>query len=58
MIIAVIALGLLAGASGLLLGFAAIKFKVEGDPIVEQIDAVLPPVSYTHLGVYKRQGQP
>ena len=27
---------------GLGLGFAAIKFKVEGDPIVEKIDAVLP----------------
>ncbi len=27
---------------GLLLGFAAIKFKVEGDPLVDQIDAVLP----------------
>ena len=42
MIVAVVALGLLAGASGLLLGFAAVRFKVEGDPIVEQIDAVLP----------------
>ena len=40
MIIAVIALGLLAGGSGLLLGFAAIRFKA---------------VSYTHLDVYKRQ---
>ena len=40
--VAVIALGVLAGASGLLLGFAAIHFKVEGDPIVEKIDAVLP----------------
>ncbi len=27
---------------GLLLGFAAIRFKVEGEPIVEQIDALLP----------------
>lgn len=42
MIIAVMALGLLAGASGLLLGFAAIRFKVEGDPMVEKIDSVLP----------------
>ena len=40
--VAVIALGVLAGASGLLLGFAAIRFKVEGDPLVEKIDAVLP----------------
>ncbi len=27
---------------GLLLGYAAIRFKVEGDPITEQLDAVLP----------------
>ena len=27
---------------GALLGFAAVKFKVEGNPIVEQIDALLP----------------
>jgi electron transport complex protein RnfB len=42
MLVAVMALGMLAGASGLLLGFAAIRFKVEGDPIVEKIDAILP----------------
>lgn len=28
--------------SGALLGFASIKFKVEGDPIIEQINAILP----------------
>ncbi len=27
---------------GILLGYAAIRFKVEGDPLVDQIDAVLP----------------
>lgn len=32
----------LAGGFGLLLGFAAIRFKVEGNPLVDQIDAVLP----------------
>ena len=42
MVIAIFALGALAGASGLLLGFAAIRFKVEGNPMVEKIDAVLP----------------
>lgn len=42
MIIAVLALSLLAGASGLLLGFAAVRFRVEGDPMVEKIDAILP----------------
>ena len=42
MVVAILALSALAGASGLLLGFAAVRFKVEGDPIVEKIDAVLP----------------
>lgn len=39
---AVIVLALVATVFGALLGFAAIKFKVEGDPIVDQIDAILP----------------
>ena len=39
---ALVALGLLAATFGGILGFAAIKFKVEGDPIVEQLDALLP----------------
>lgn len=42
MVAAVLALGVLAGVSGLLLGFAAIRFKVEGDPIADKIDAILP----------------
>lgn len=42
MIAAIITLGALAGASGLLLGFAAVRFKVEGDPIVAKIDEILP----------------
>ena len=42
MLAAMIALSALAGVSGLLLGFAAVRFKVEGDPIVEKIDAILP----------------
>ncbi|MBX2808353.1 MAG: electron transport complex subunit RsxB [Cellvibrionaceae bacterium] len=41
-IAALLALGALALGFGALLGFAAVKFKVEGDPIVEQIDALLP----------------
>ena len=32
----------LGGLFGLLLGYASIRFKVEGDPIVEQINALLP----------------
>jgi electron transport complex protein RnfB len=39
---AVIAIGALALAFGLALGYASIRFKVEGDPLVDQIDAVLP----------------
>lgn len=39
---ALIAIGLLALVFGLVLGYAAIRFKVESDPLVEQIDAILP----------------
>ncbi len=39
---ALLALGSLSALFGAILGFAAVKFKVEGDPIVEQIDALLP----------------
>jgi electron transport complex protein RnfB len=37
LIFSALALGL-----GLVLGYAAIKFKVEGNPLVDQIDAILP----------------
>lgn len=39
---ALIALGGLAATFGAVLGFAAVKYKVEGDPLVEQIDELLP----------------
>lgn len=39
---AIVAISAVAAVFGLLLGFAAVVFKVEGDPIVEQIDALLP----------------
>lgn len=42
MLTAILALSLLALVFGLLLGFAAVRFKVEGDPLVDQIDALLP----------------
>ncbi|MEX2962595.1 electron transport complex subunit RsxB [Microbulbifer sp. TYP-18] len=35
-------LGGMALAFGALLGFAAVRFRVEGDPLVEQVDALLP----------------
>jgi len=41
-LIAVLALLGLALAFGLLLGFASVRFRVEGNPIVDQIDAILP----------------
>jgi electron transport complex protein RnfB len=40
--IAIITLTLMGMVFGLGLGYAAIRFKVEGDPLVDQIDAVLP----------------
>lgn len=42
MLTAILVLGILSALFGLLLGYAAIRFRVEGDPIVEQIDALLP----------------
>lgn len=42
MLTAIAVLAALATAFGLLLGFAAVRFKVEGDPLVEQIDNILP----------------
>lgn len=41
-LIAIVALGALAALFGLLLGFASVRFKVDADPIVDQIDSVLP----------------
>jgi electron transport complex protein RnfB len=42
MLIAVVAIASLATLFGLLLGYSARRFHVEGDPIVEKIDALLP----------------
>ena len=42
MLTAILALTALALIFGLLLGFAAVRFKVESDPIVDKIDAILP----------------
>lgn len=38
----IITLALIATVFGLLLGYAAIRYRVEGDPVVDQIDAILP----------------
>ena len=47
---AIIALLGLAIAFGVLLGFAAVRFKVEGNPIVDQIDSLLPQTQCGHPG--------
>ncbi|MDD3764907.1 MAG: electron transport complex subunit RsxB [Nevskiales bacterium] len=42
MVSAIVALALLAAVFGLALGYASIRFRVEGDPLVDQIDHILP----------------
>lgn len=42
MIAAILAIAGLALVFGLLLGYSAIRFHVDGDPIADQIDAILP----------------
>jgi electron transport complex protein RnfB len=42
MIAAIIAFAILAIGFGLLLGYASIRFHIEGDPVADQVDAVLP----------------
>lgn len=41
-LIAILVLAVMAIVFGALLGFASVKFHVEGDPLAEQIDALLP----------------
>lgn len=41
-IVAVLALLIMCAVFGALLGFASVKFKVEGNPIVDQINDILP----------------
>ncbi len=38
----IVTLAIIASIFGLILGYSAIRFKVEGDPVVDQIDALLP----------------
>ncbi len=42
LLVAIITLGSIAAIFGALLGFASVKFKVEGDPLAEQLDDLLP----------------
>lgn len=41
-VIAIISIGLLGAIFGGLLGYSSIRFKVKSDPIVEELDAMLP----------------
>ncbi|TYK64916.1 electron transport complex subunit RsxB [Colwellia echini] len=41
-LLAILVLGGIAAVFGALLGYASIRFKVDADPIVEQLDALLP----------------
>ncbi len=41
-LIAILTLGIIAAVFGALLGFASVRFKVDADPIVDQLDALLP----------------
>ena len=42
MITAILTISLLALAFGLLLGYSSIRFRVEGDPIADKVDGLLP----------------
>lgn len=42
MLTVIITLGVITAIFGAILGYSAIRFRVEGDPVVEQIDAILP----------------
>lgn len=42
MLNAILVMGVMAIIFGIVLGYVAIRFKVEGEPLVEQIDALLP----------------
>ena len=41
-LMAIIVLGSMALLFGAILGFASVKFHVEGDPLAEEVDALLP----------------
>ncbi|MCW8831166.1 MAG: RnfABCDGE type electron transport complex subunit B, partial [Gammaproteobacteria bacterium] len=40
--VVIVLLAIIAAIFGLVLGYSAIRFKVEGNPIVDQIDSLLP----------------
>ena len=50
MVLAIFTISLMAGLFGLVLGYASIRFKVEGNPVVDQIDALLPQTQCAQCG--------
>ena len=42
MLTVIITLAIIASIFGLILGYSAVRFKIEGDPVVDKIDALLP----------------
>ena len=42
MLVAMLAIGSLAALFGLILGYAAIRFRVDSDPVADKIDSILP----------------
>ncbi len=47
---AILAIGLLAAAFGLILGYAAVRLRPDSDPVVDRIDALLPQTQCAQCG--------
>lgn len=48
--LAVVAIAALAGAFGLVLGVAAVRLRVEGDPVADQVERLLPQTQCAQCG--------
>ena len=55
MLSAILAMTGLAATFGLLLGYASLRFRVEGDPITDQIEALLPMAACTCAGYFRSE---
>ena len=42
MLMTIFALGVMASLFGLLLGYSSIRFRIEGDPLADKVDSLLP----------------
>ena len=50
MFVAVAAIAALAAVIGVLLGYASMRFHIEGDPVADQIEAILPQTQCAQCG--------